>query len=267
MVLEAGLTATSAAWGWVQPALAEVTRVIAYDRMGIGWSDESSEPHDGVTVARHLAILLDRLAVEGPLILVGHSMGGLFVRVFRDLLRERVAGMVLVDPAHPEQLQRFSSEGVRLQRSWMGQLRVAPVLAGLGVLRLTGGMKDEAVAGLPKESRLDVEIFYSSVHHLQGVKAEMLAWDDVADQVRRTSPLGDLPLLVLSASDPPAELVPSFHLLHKDLARLSSHGEHRIVEGSGHRTILTDQKNARVATSAILEIVEAVRTGAGRQSA
>ena len=137
VVLESGLTATSAVWGWIQPAVAEATRVLAYDRSGIGWSDESPDPHDAATVARHLASLLDRLAVDGPVVLVGHSMGGLFVRVFADLFPGRVAGMVLVDPAHPDQLERFPEEVVRLQRTFMGQLRVAPVLAGLGVAFLS----------------------------------------------------------------------------------------------------------------------------------
>lgn len=260
VVLEAGLTATSAVWGWIQPALAAVTRVVAYDRTGIGWSDESPAPHDAITVARHLEALLARLEIDGPLVVVGHSMGGFFVRVFADLYPERVKGMVLVDPSHPDQLERFSAEGVQLQRNFMGQLRVAPILAGLGVLRLTGGMKDGAI-GLPEECRTDAEVFYSSLHHLRGVKAETLAWDEIADQVRRTRPLGDLPLLVLSASDTPAELLPSFHFLHEDLARLSSRGGHRIVEGSDHHTILMDRANAEVTAAAIREIVEAARSG------
>ena len=148
----------------------------------------------------------------------------------------------------------------------MGRLRVAPILAGLGVLRLTGGGRDGA-SGLPEECRVDAEVFYSSLHHLRGVKAEILAWDEIADQVRRTRPLGDLPLLVLSASDPPAEIFPSFHLLHMDLARLSSRGEHRIVERSEHRTILTDRANAEVTAAAIREIVETARSGDLRTSA
>lgn len=266
VVLEAGLTATSAVWGWIQPALAATTRVVAYDRTGIGWSDESVEPHDAITVARHLGALLARLEVDGPLVLVGHSMGGLFVRVFADLHRDRVAGLVLVDPSHPDQLHRFAAEGVRLHRTFMGRLRVAPILAGLGVLRLSGGMKEGAI-GLPEECRVDAEVFFSSLHHLRGVKAEVLAWEEIADQVRRTRPLGDLPVLVLSSSDPPAELLPSFHLLHEDLSRLSSRGEHRIVEGSDHLTILTDRANAEVTAAAILEIVEAARSGDLRSSA
>ncbi len=260
VVLEAGLTATSAVWGWIEPALAEVTRVVAYDRAGIGWSESSLEPHDGLTVARHLAVLLDRLGSPGPVVLVGHSMGGLFVRIFADLHPERVAGMVLIDPSHPDQLERFPAEGVRLQKDFWGQLRVAPILAGLGVYRLTGGMK-AAAAGLPDESLVDAEVFFSSVHHFRGVKGEMLAWDETVEQVRRSRPLGDLPLLVLSASRPAGDLLQSFQLLHEDLSRLSSRGEHRIIEDSDHYTLLTDANVARVTTDAILEIVRAARSG------
>ncbi len=259
VILEAGLTATSAVWGWIEPALAEVTRVVSYDRTGIGWSESSPEPHDGLTVARHLDALLNRLGISGRLVLVGHSMGGLFVRVFTDLFPDRVAGMVLIDPSHPDQLERFPAEGVRLQKDFWGQLRVAPILAGLGVYRLTGGMK-AAAAGLPDQSLIDAEVFFSSVHHFRGVKGEMLAWDETVEQVRRSRPLGDLPLLVLSASRPAGDLLKSFQLLHEDLARLSSRGQHRIVEDSDHYTLLTDAATAQVTMAGILEIVRAARS-------
>ncbi len=259
VVLESGLTATSAVWGWIQPAVAEATRVLAYDRSGIGWSDESPDPHDAATVARHLASLLDRLAVDGPVVLVGHSMGGLFVRVFADLFPGRVAGMVLVDPAHPDQLERFPEEVVRLQRTFMGQLRVAPVLAGLGVLRVSGGMPDEA-EDLPVASRGDAEVFFSSTHHLRGVREEMLAWDESAGQARGARLLGRLPLLVLSATEPPSALVSSLSPLHEELARLSSRGEHRLVEGANHRSILMVAEKARATAAAVLEVVDGVRS-------
>jgi pimeloyl-ACP methyl ester carboxylesterase len=262
VVLESGLTATSACWGWVRPTLAAVTRVVSYDRAGIGWSDASSGRHDGVAVAVDLAVLLSRIGVEGPLVLAGHSMGGLFLRVFADLHRERVAGMVLVDPAHPDQLERFPAEGVELQRDLLGHLRVAPILAELGVLRLTGGRRGTG-EGLPKESLTDVEVFFSSPHHWRGVKAEMVAWDATAAEVRRTGPLGDLPLLVLSASGPPGEILTSLRLLHEDLAGLSSRGQHRVVPDSDHYTILTNRTPAAVTAAAILEVVEEVRRKRG----
>jgi pimeloyl-ACP methyl ester carboxylesterase len=258
VVLESGLSATSAVWGWVQPAVAETTRVLAYDRSGIGWSDAGPEPHDAATSARHLALLLDRLEVDGPLVLVGHSMGGLFVRVFADLFPERVAGVVLVDPAHPDQLERFSEGVGRLQRDFMGQLSVAPVLAGFGVIRLSGGIP-EGAEKLPEEGRADAEIFYSSTHHLQGVKAEMLAWDESAGQARRASSLGDRPLVVLSATEPSSPLVESLRPLHEELVRLSTSGQHRLAPGASHRSILMSSEHGRVTAAAILEVVEAVR--------
>jgi pimeloyl-ACP methyl ester carboxylesterase len=261
VVLEAGLTATSAIWGWIQPALAAVTRVIAYDRSGIGWSDENAEPHDAGTVAQHLGALLDRLAIDGPVVLVGHSMGGLYVRVFADLFPKRAAGLVLVDPAHPDQLEHFSAEGVRLQRTFMGQLRVAPILAGFGVLRMSGEDILDGAKDLPEESRIDAEVFYSSIHHLTGVKEEMLAWDESAAQVRRTRVLGDRPLIVLSATEGPEALVSTLPSLHAEMARLSNRGEHRFVEGASHRTILTREEHAQVTAAAILDLVESVRAG------
>lgn len=265
VVLEAGLTATSAVWAWIQPALAEVTRVISYDRPGIGWSDAGPMPHDARSNARQLAELLWRLSVDGPLVLVGHSMGGLFVRAFADLYPDRVAGMVLVDPAHPDQLQRFPAEGVKAQHDLLWRLRMAPTLAGLGIYRLIGGLKKGAIA-LPDEALVDVEVFFASIHHLRAVKAEMLAWDETAEQVRQARPLGDLPLMVLSATEPRSDLLRVLRILHYELARLSSRGEQRVIEGSDHYSIVTSERTARVTTAAILEVVAAARGRLGRES-
>src|SRR4029079_17185337 len=92
-----GLGETAAYWGWISPAVATDTTVCVYDRAGRGWSDPVSLLQDGGAVAADLHTLLDRANVPGPFVLVGHSSGAQYVRIFAGRYPEQAAGMVLLD--------------------------------------------------------------------------------------------------------------------------------------------------------------------------
>jgi pimeloyl-ACP methyl ester carboxylesterase len=81
--------------------VAETTRVCAYDRAGYAWSDPSATPRDARQVVQELHTLLDQAAIAGPYVLVGHSIGGLFVQVYAGQYPAEVAGMVLIDCRTP----------------------------------------------------------------------------------------------------------------------------------------------------------------------
>ena len=108
VVLEGGFGADSLAWYKVQPALAARYRVCAYDRAGAGFSDPAPAPRDGAAIARDLDAGLRAAGIGGPFVLVGHSSGGLYARIFADLRPKDVIGMVLVDPSVPHQDLRFA---------------------------------------------------------------------------------------------------------------------------------------------------------------
>lgn len=85
-------------WGEFPARIAEITQVVTYDRAGLGASELGPEPRDAVHVARDLDALLRGLDLQGPFVLIGHSLGGLCIRVFADLFPEAVAGLVFLDP-------------------------------------------------------------------------------------------------------------------------------------------------------------------------
>jgi len=98
VVLDCGIGDRLEVWNDVVPAIARFTRVIGYDRAGLGKSEMGPEPRSFARIASELHTLLHRSNIAPPYILVGHSMGGANIRAFASLFRDEVAGMVFVDP-------------------------------------------------------------------------------------------------------------------------------------------------------------------------
>jgi pimeloyl-ACP methyl ester carboxylesterase len=99
VVLEAGYGSDHRAWQSVHDRLAAATTVVSYDRRGLGKSPPSEQPRTGAVIAKELHAALARAGVAPPYVLVGHSYGGLLVRVFAAAYPTEVVGLVLVDPA------------------------------------------------------------------------------------------------------------------------------------------------------------------------
>jgi pimeloyl-ACP methyl ester carboxylesterase len=74
------------------------------------WSEKGQEPRDARQISSELHALLTKAGIEGPYVVVGHSTGGLYTRMYADRYPDEVAGVVLVDSSHPEQFTR-SAEG------------------------------------------------------------------------------------------------------------------------------------------------------------
>src|SRR5713226_519244 len=94
VILDAGLGGTSLDWSKVQPAVAHFTRVCSYDRAGYGWSDTGPGPRTSQQIVKELHLLLMHAQISGPYILVGHSLGGLNMRLYAYRYPGEVAGMV-----------------------------------------------------------------------------------------------------------------------------------------------------------------------------
>src|SRR5919107_4053130 len=135
VILEAANGGMSAHWARVQQQVAQTTRVCAYDRAGLGWSEPGPEPRDAKQVSSELHTLLANAAgTEGPYVLVGHSYGGLYARMYAARYSEEVAGMVLVDSSHPEQFSR-SPEGRAMYERTKRLSALVPLFTRLGVIR------------------------------------------------------------------------------------------------------------------------------------
>jgi len=121
VVFDAALGASSLSWTLVQAEVARFARTCAYDRAGFGWSDRGPLPRTAGRTADELRRALERAGEPPPYVLVGHSYGGLVMRIFAGRYRSDTAGLILVDPAHPEDW---------LQPAEKEQTRVAAARAG-----------------------------------------------------------------------------------------------------------------------------------------
>ena len=90
----------------MQPAIAAHTRACSYDRAGVGYSDPGRGPGDSATIVDDLHRLLTAASIKPPYLLVGHSLGGMHVRLYADVYPKEVVGMVLVDPSHEDWVER-----------------------------------------------------------------------------------------------------------------------------------------------------------------
>lgn len=107
VVLETGLGAESADWQPVQAAIDARFRVFRYDRAGRGASEPASGPRDAAAMVDDLAKLLNAARMPAPWLLVGHSYGGLLMRLFARRFRAQTCGLVLVEAMHDEQFDAF----------------------------------------------------------------------------------------------------------------------------------------------------------------
>jgi len=101
VVLEAGLGDTLDIWTNVQPLIAaNCTRTIAYTRAGYPGSDPAGGPRDAATIVSELRWELKRRGIQPPYVLVGHSLGGLYMQYFARQYPDEIEGLLLIDSTH-----------------------------------------------------------------------------------------------------------------------------------------------------------------------
>ena len=121
VIFEAGLGNETGTWGFVQPAIGAHTRACSYERAGLGFSDPANRPGTAANAVDDLHHLLAAAGIKPPYVLVGHSYGGMIVRLYADQYPKDVAGMVLVDTANedfPASYWKVDPEQHSWQQMW-----------------------------------------------------------------------------------------------------------------------------------------------------
>jgi pimeloyl-ACP methyl ester carboxylesterase len=253
VVLDAALGSMSASWIWVQREVSSTTRVCAYDRAGMGWSESGPEPRGAKQISSELHTLLTKAGIEGPYVLVGHSFGGLYTQTYAARYPDEVAGVALIESSHPEQ---FSYRPVA-RESYEPQKQifdVASLLARLGIVRLLSKLAP-APPELPHQQRAQIAALSPSTRQVSTYSLEFRVTPQSTTQTRRLRSLGDKPLAVVSAGTQEPEWLE----LQDDLATLSPNSMHRVVKGATHTSVVYERSDAQASSAAIVEVVAAVR--------
>jgi pimeloyl-ACP methyl ester carboxylesterase len=241
VILEAGAGGGASAWTQVQPEIATFARVCSYDRANIpgGASDPAQKPRTAGDVVADLHAALAASGVPAPFVLVGHSDGGLFVRLYASRYPDEVAGLVLVD-AVSEDLEQAQAA---LLEELLTPEQLSQYQAAL-----------EQQANAPFVARADDE------------QVDMAASSAELRAARSDSPLRPMPLFVLTHGVPPP-LAPEeppalardkeriWQQLQDELALLVPNAKHLVVRDSGH---IIQQEQPEVVIAAIRRVVEAV---------
>jgi pimeloyl-ACP methyl ester carboxylesterase len=244
LVLEAGGGDDALKWGKVQPELSKTTRVCSYDRAGEGWSEPQPGPRDADQIAAQLQALLQQGGVTGPVVLMGHSLGGMYIRDYASHYPENVVGLIFIDSSTPLQQDHGSAElrrelGDTPNYQWyiwyVGEAVGLPRVVGL-CSKIDAGF-EEHTAPMYAEGRCDVLV--------GEIRKEIKDMRRSGEETIHTGPYGDLPILIfsqdvqkhLSAPVPSPlnlELVAVWDQMQEDLKKLSTHSRRIIAQGSSH---------------------------------
>ncbi len=271
VVLEAAAPGWSLYWSLVQPEVAKVTRVCAYDRAGLGWSERGPLPRTGQRMARELHQLLKRAGISGPYILVGHSLGGFVARLYREEHPTDIVGMVLVDAGHESEMRQAEFRTfVNTGKSMLPLLRAMTIL---GMPRFFASFESlppflsQQEEKVPEKVRPMLRAGWLRTSYPTTLSEEGDALVETLEQVRHIGPLGDLPLVVLTATGPvwwpdmpgavnPVKFRKMWLDLQQDLTKLSSNSRQVFADQSSH-FIQFDQPELVI--TAIRRLVETAR--------
>lgn len=260
VVLESGLATPVQAWTHVQGDLAADTVVVSYERAGNGWSQPGPRPRSVDRLAGELHALLGALAVAGPVVLVGHSFGGLVAYRYAETYPGDVAGVVFVDALHPEELRRSANQ--RRGMAWLEQsLQISAAKAALGLARRQ--VRGQFVS-LPE----DVAAQARARMHRSGLwrtaTAELVHWknSDPRASVRGSFPDG-VPVAVVVSGDSLRNDV-AHRRLQEDLVSLSPRAFLEVVPDASHFGLVLERQPAAEIVAAVRRVLAASPTSSGR---
>lgn len=274
VIFEAGIAATNLNWFRIQEQVAGFTRTASYDREGLGWSSPCRTARTPANCAAELHTMLERVGIEPPYVLVGHSFGGLVMRRFALEYPDEVASVVLVDPmrcdewpplnpskqAHVDRGKRMSRYAIPIAGVGLARLAVTSLLcrggvasrglagvAGEGAQHVLGRVSKE-VRKMPREVWPMVAAHWSRPAFYRGMHHHVAGVPETVREMQDAEPIRGIPVLVLT----PEKSTP---LSERCLRRIGDDARQVVVPESAH-WIHLDQPD--VVVESIREAVEAV---------
>lgn len=235
-------------WAAVARKLAEHTTVLLYDRAGLGWSPAAGHSRSVVDMTDELRPILNAAGVDGPHLIVGHSIGGIVARLHAMRHPGDVAGIVLVDSSHErmyETLERHDPRPWYRRRRWSQPIWQR--LRWLGVRRLLHDIghrrsltATQRARGIPDDLVHAAASLELATNTHRGDSAEMAGLrHGLRDAAKQSRPLGDIPLTVITAGPMPGTdreraWEPAWLPLQADLVAQSSRARQVRADHAGH---------------------------------
>lgn len=249
VVFESGAGTPHTNWWQVQKVIVQDVRTCVYDRQNIGWSEHTGNIPTPEFVAQTLHMLLENAGESAPYLLVGHSLGGVYVREYAMQYPNDVVGMILIDSSHEQQLERFPEVYSVWAISEPPTLTLCRVIAQIGILRILN--LGSASTQFPEDTPIyseEIAIFNQS-HFCSGVSSDVAGVTSL-DISTGPGSLGGIPLTVLTAgvqqADNPEifpvgfsveilqEIDRTWLYLQEELATLSTNSLWIVVEDTTH---------------------------------
>jgi pimeloyl-ACP methyl ester carboxylesterase len=248
IILESGIGDDWLIWQAVQPELSTVSRVCSYDRLGLGWSEPTIAPRDATAIAAQLHALLSAAHISGPLLLVGHSGGGLYVRAFAAIYPENVIGLICIDATSTKVFQTIpgaaETDSQRRLRHYEAHWRAFKEL--IGWTRLTDGCGPDVPPPLQHFADLDAAEECRPTYETSSL-GERDQMQRSAEEVADLPCCGRLPTLIIS-QDPDRnqpgwgpQNMAERHIwggLQEQMKSLSSCSRRIIARSSGHHVMI-----------------------------
>ncbi len=245
IVLDSGIGSTTFDWLAVYPEIAKFARVITYDRAGYGWSDASPLPRTSANIIAELHAMLHNAGVPGPYILVGHSFGGLNVRLFAATYPDEVAGIVLVDAVHESVMDKLPQIFIEF-RNWISRRLI---MSYVGIPRIVSDCKSFVYPAEEKNKVVD-RLHKTTIQYYRTLYNQLNLIPISCEQMKAArASLPDVPVIVITegkrviseqgpcgsyTSDEVAKINATWLELQADLFTSFPQSKQIIAEQSGH---------------------------------
>lgn len=192
VIFDAGMGDDSSVWNKVAEEVSQFSRVITYDRAGLGWSEESPHERDSKVIVDELHSVLEEKDITGTIILVGHSFGGVNMQRYALTYPEDVSALVLVDSAHEDQITKMPQASFLQKYLFKFGMWAAPV--GIPRLYLSNINPEE------KAKKSTTKHQYTSLDEAEYFPRSLSELNEL------TPSYGDMPLVVIARNKASSEI-------------------------------------------------------------